>query len=150
MLDKTDLEPTDDNQDGKTRIQWRTRCLVNYRTDTDELSTLDDLKIQNILYKRDLYEPKIRVACNKSKMIFRQKRPDGSVFTTPKYHTNNITLTVHEQKVEHQPAVMNVAMIPYSLATDHTSSVQSNESTVQSNEVEVVNPCDLTCEVALS
>jgi hypothetical protein len=150
ILDKTDVESTDDNQDDKTRIQWRTRCLVNYRTDTDELSTLEDLKIQNILYKRDLYELKIRVATNKSKITLRQKRPDGPVFTTPKCYTKNITLMVHEQKVEHQPAVMNVEMTAYSLAAGHTSSVQSNESTVQDDELVVGNPCDRTYEVALS
>ena len=72
------------------------------------------------------------------------------MFTTPKCYTNNITLTVHGQKVEHLPAVMNVEMTAYSLAAGHKSSVQSNESTVQDDELVVGNSCDLTCEVASS
>jgi hypothetical protein len=45
MIDKTDVKQTHDNRDGDTIIKWRTRRLIRHQEDTDELSTLDDLKI---------------------------------------------------------------------------------------------------------
>jgi hypothetical protein len=58
--------------------------------------------------------------------------------------------SVHDQKDEHLSVVMNVEMIPDLLTASSTSSVQSNELTVRNDEVEVVNICELTCEVTSS
>ena len=51
MIDKTDVDQPHDDWDGETVIKWRTRRLIRHRKDTEEFSTLFDLKVQNILYK---------------------------------------------------------------------------------------------------
>ena len=149
VIDKTDIEQTDDYRYGETVITWRTRRHIRHRKYTDELSILDDLKIQNILYKRDLHESKIRVALNEPKIIIRQKHSDGLLFTKPKCYTKSMTPIVYEQKDEHPEVVMYEDVLPHSLAASYISSIPDNELTDQNVELEVVT-CDLTYEVVSS
>jgi hypothetical protein len=148
--DDRDVEQMHDDRDGDTVIKWRTRRLIRHQEDTDELSTLDDLKVQSILYKRDLYESKIRVALSESKITLRQKRSNGLVFKTPKCYIKDITPDCYSEDMkksvdDQKDVVLNEEMMPDLLTASYPSSVQNYELTVRNDEADVVNMCALRC-----
>ena len=71
-IDETYTIQSDDDEDGEITIKQKTRRVTRHQENEEQQSISDDLKLHNILYKRDVYEPKIRVVSPKNRSIVRQ------------------------------------------------------------------------------
>ena len=63
----------DDDDDSEIAIKWKIRRVIRHQEGKEDQSILDDLKLHDILYKRNMYEPNIRVVSPKVGSIQRKK-----------------------------------------------------------------------------
>ena len=84
---------SDDDEDGEITIKWKVHRVTRHPENEEQLNISEDLKLHNILYKRDVYEPKIRVVSPKNRSIVRQNNLENSMFTTPRSTTTTVKPT---------------------------------------------------------
>jgi hypothetical protein len=140
-IDET-TQPDDNNEDSEVAIKWKIRRVTKRRENEEQLSISDDLKLYNILYKRDVYGPNIRVVSPKVKSIL------NSMFKTPRSITKNVKSTeiliTNEQNNECSTVIIDTEKLTLSSTADDGTPPISNDG---QNDIDSVSEFENGCYI---
>ena len=146
---------SDDYEDSEEVIKLEIRRVTRRQENEEYASVSDDFKLYNVLYKRNIYEPKIRMVPPKIGSMVRQKHPNNSVFTTPKRLNKNVTptesLVTNEQHNKHSIVIAdNEELTLLSALHNGISTISKDEQEDINDTSEFANKYEIFCEKELS
>jgi hypothetical protein len=150
-IDKASAIQSDDDEDNEITIKRKVRRVTRHQVNEEQLIISDDLKLHNILHKRDVYESILRVRSPKIRSIVRQNDLQNSMFKTPKSTSKNVTpteiLTTNEQHKNYSTAIIDTEKLNLSSATDDNTLLTLNvKQTDIKDTSDLVTDYDITSE----